>query len=305
MDDKDWLMLQYIHKERNFTKAAEQLYMTQPALSYRLSQLEKEFGVPLIIKSGKVFRFTPEGEHLVAYAKNMLAELRKTTDFIVNMRSEVQGSLHIGASIYYGQYELPQKLQQFLEMYPHVEVRVDTGFSTEIIQALMQEEIQIGIVRGDYEWLDQKLLLGEEQISLISKTAIDPERLPCLPRINYRAPKLAVKAVRHTSTSLDESISAWWYERYQQPPLITMQVDSFETCKEMVRHGLGYAIIPSSFVRPSDQLHKLDLMLKNGEPITRKTWLLYRETAMQFTAVQKFVQLLQADKEQEAITEGP
>lgn len=243
MDEKDWYVLQYLHKEQNLTRAAEQLYMTQPALTYRLQQLEKRFNVPLFVKTGKGIRFTPEGERLVQYAKNMIAELQKTTDIIVNMRNEVQGNLRIGASIYYGQYELPQKLQVFLDKYPKVDIHVSTGFSSEVIESLLQDEIDVGIVRGDYEWFDQKHVLSEESICLVSKQEIDLQELPNLPRINYRPPKLATRSGSHSSASWSESINKWWYERYSQPPLITMQVDSFETCKEMVKHGLGYTII--------------------------------------------------------------
>ncbi|MCI1114050.1 LysR family transcriptional regulator, partial [Stenotrophomonas maltophilia] len=93
---------------------------------YRLQQLEKRFGVPLIVKHGKGIRFTPEGDYLVTYANKMLADLRDTKDHIVNMQREVQGTLRIGASIYFGQYKLPLIIKNFLELYPKVQVYVDT-----------------------------------------------------------------------------------------------------------------------------------------------------------------------------------
>jgi DNA-binding transcriptional LysR family regulator len=292
MDEKDWLMLQSLDKEKSLTRAAERMYMTQPALTYRLQQLEKRFGVPLIVKHGKGIRFTPEGDYLVTYANKMLADLRDTKDHIVNMQREVQGTLRIGASIYFGQYKLPLIIKNFLELYPKVQVYVDTGFSSEIFDMLLQEEIQVGIIRGEIQWLDQKYLIQEESICLVSKAEVDLEELPSLPRIHYRAPKLAHKLGDQMSFSLGHAIDQWWHERYQEPPTITMQVDSYETCKEMVKFGLGYSIIPSIFVRPHEGLHTMDLILKDGQPIKRRTWLLYREASMKFTVVDRFVEFM-------------
>ncbi|MED1951275.1 LysR family transcriptional regulator [Brevibacillus centrosporus] len=292
MDEKDWLLLQALSREKSLTRAAERMYMTQPALTYRLQQLEKRFGVSLIVKHGKGIRFTPEGEYLAAYAAKMLAELRDTRDHIVNMQQEVQGTLRIGASIYFGQYELPLIIKKFLELYPKVQIHVDTGFSSEIYDMLLQEEIQVGIIRGDFQWLDQKHLIQEENICLVSTEELNLDELPSLPRINYRAPKLAVKLGDQMSFSLKHAIDQWWHERYTEPPTITMQVDSYETCKEMAKFGLGYTIIPRVFIRPNEELYTVDLTMLDGQPITRRTWMLYREATMQFTVVHRFVAFL-------------
>lgn len=293
MDEKDWLLLQSLCKEKSLTRAAERMYMTQPALTYRLQQLEKRFGVPLIVKHGKGVRFTPEGEYLANYAGKMLAELRDTQDHIINMQREIQGTLRIGASIYFGQYELPLIIKKFLEQYPKVQVHVDTGFSSEIFDMLLQEEIQVGIIRGEFQWLDKKHLIQEENICLVSTKELDLDELPSLPRINYRAPRLALKLGDQMSFSLGALIDQWWHERYRDPPTITMQVDSYETCKEMAKFGLGYTIIPRVFVRPGENLHTVDLTLGDGQPIKRRTWMLYRESTLQFAVVDRFVEFMQ------------
>lgn len=69
MDEKDCLILQYLYKDQNLTKAAERLYMTQPALTYRVRQIEKEFQTEILAKNGKNIKMTPAGEYLVSYAK--------------------------------------------------------------------------------------------------------------------------------------------------------------------------------------------------------------------------------------------
>lgn len=281
MDDKDYLMLKYIYEVQNLSKAAEMLYMTPPALTYRLQQLEKEFGVSIVIKNGRSIELTPAGKYLAQYAKKALAEWTKTRDYLLSMSNEVQGILRLGISRVIAHYKLPAILKEFMAMYPRIEVNVHTGISDEVYELLRNEDIHVGIVRGGYAWSGEKYLLSKENVYLISKNEIRIEDLPHLPRINYK----------HASDFSDE-INKWWYERFTLPPLITMQADTFEICKEMVKNDLGYAIIPEIFLEPGDDLHKMALSHKNGAAITLSTWMLHGESSTRLAIVDRFVKLL-------------
>lgn len=278
MNEKDYLMLKYIFEAQNLTKAAELLYITPPALTYRLQQLEKEFGVNIITKNGRSIEFTPEGRYLVQYAQKALVDLRKTKDYMLNMGSEVQGILRLGVSRVIAHYKLPPILKEFLNLYPKVEINVNTGISDEVYELLRKDEIHVGIVRGSYTWSEQKHLLNEENVYIISKNKLNIEDLPAIPRINYR-----------NSTDFNDDINNWWYERFTAPPLISMQVDTFEICKEMVKNELGYAIIPQIFLYADDPLYKTGLIQKSGAAVTVKTWMLYRQSSTQLAMVDKFV----------------
>ncbi|MED1950058.1 LysR family transcriptional regulator [Brevibacillus centrosporus] len=283
MNEKDYLMLKYIYEVQNLTKAAELLYITPPALTYRLQQLEKEFGVSILTKNGRSIEFTPEGRYLVQYAKKALIDLRKTKDHMLNMGSEVQGTLRLGVSRVIAHYKLPPILKEFLNLYPKVEINVNTGISDEVYELLRSNEVQVGIVRGSYTWSEQKHLLKEEGVYIISKNPLRVEDLPTIPRINYR-----------NSTDFNEEINNWWYERFTDPPLINMQVDTFEICKEMVKNELGYAIIPQIFLYEDDPLYKEELITRNGKAVTMKTWMLYRESSTHLAMVGKFVNHLKS-----------
>ena len=225
MNEKDCIMLQYLFEEMNITKAAERLFMTQPAITYRLQQIEKEYGINIYAKTGngKGFKFTPEGEYLVRQAKKTLLEIRKTKDYILNMSREVQGKLRIGAHSYYSRYILPSLLKNFIGIYPKVEFNVHTGFSFEVLELLQNEEVHVAIIRGNYEWFEEKFLIDEENICLISKEPINIEELPNLPRINYSIDaKLSYKVRNYMNLPLTITIKNWWYERFNKPPLITM-----------------------------------------------------------------------------------
>jgi DNA-binding transcriptional LysR family regulator len=278
VDSKDWIILETLYEEQNITKTAERLYTSQPSISYRLQQIEDEFGVKLVFRNKKGIKFTAEGEYLIKYARNMIEELRKTKDYIQNLGGIIQGTLRLGVSSTFAQYKLPKILKNFLHHYPNVKVNVKTGYSSEVAQLLQNDDVQIGIIRGDYNWYDQKHLVHQEHLSIISKDMILIKDLPDLPRINYK-----------TDPSLNQVIDNWWAQNYSKPPQNIMKVDKIETCKEMVKLGLGYAIIPDICLTQNHDFATQKLLLDNWEPLKRNTWLNYRSKSLELSVVREFV----------------
>ena len=281
MDEKDWNAMRIVYEEKNISRAAERLYISQPALTYRLKNLEKEFGTTLFYKVKGGIEFTPEGAHLVEYSEEMLKKLQKTKDNMLNMNNEVRGTLRLGVSSNFAQYKLPGILKKFSTIYPNVQFNVNTGWSTDIMKLLDSSSVQLGILRGNYAWSGMKTLLHEERLCLISKTEINMENLPKLPLINYK-----------TDSSLKNLMNGWWHDRYTEPPFIVMETDRQETCKEMVKNDLGIAILPEICLQPSDNLFTQVLSYKNGKPVFRNTWLMYNQDSLKLTTVKKFINFL-------------
>ena len=292
MDERDYIMLHYIYEEKNITRAAERLYTSQPSLTYRIQQIEKNLGIQVLVRNGKSLEFTPEGEYLASFARQMLGHLRNFHDHLANIKSQVQGTLRIASTSITARYYLPKVLKEFSTMYPHIHINVDTGKSGDVIQALENEEVHVGIVRGEFDWPEQKHLISRENICLIAKEEIDLSLLPQMHRIFHRSSKSTHKT-KHYDT-MSEKILTWWNERFSTPPIFSMQVGSYEACKEMVINGLGYAIIPRNFIKPDDDLYVQELVLKNGEVLYRNSWLLFRESCLELLFVRKFVEYIQS-----------
>lgn len=293
MDDKDAAILQYLGEEQSLTKASEKLYMTQPALTYRLQQMEREFGVPLIVKHAKGTYLTPEGEALAAYARKSREDLMQLKDRLLSMGGQMKGTLRLGVASYYGLYKLPPLLKKFRDVYPEVQFNVTCALSPEVLSMLDAQEIHVGIVRGDFAWKDASYLLHDEPICLIADTPLSLPSLPELPLIRYAQP--TAKAMRQSPSRFGDTIHTWWHEHYAVPPFVAMQVDSYETCKEMVKHGLGYSFVPGVFVRPEDGLYTLELDHKNGEALRRNTWMLYGTSSLELTIVARFIEFMKAE----------
>ncbi|WP_255343664.1 LysR family transcriptional regulator [Geomicrobium sp. JCM 19039] len=173
MNEKDWILLQTLYEVKSITKTAEMLYISQPAITYRLSSIEREFGIEIAKRSNKGLKFTSEGEYLVHYFEKMSRELEKTKDWLLNMGKKNQGNLRLGVSSTFSYYRLPEILKKFMEEFPNIQVEVTTGWSSAILKKLEDEKIHIGIIRGGYDWKANSILISKENVCLISKDKID------------------------------------------------------------------------------------------------------------------------------------
>lgn len=283
MNRRDWIMLKTIAEEKNVTKAAERLYISQPALSYRLKNMEKEIGAAILIRTTNGVSFTQQGEYLLKYANDMLRQFTCLKENIQNMSNTVQGTLRLGSSAVIAHYELPTILKDFFALYPNVEVSLKTGMSQKINRLLQKDDIAVAILRGDFSWDEEKHLLRNEPICLVSSQPLQLKELPDKPSISA-----------YTDGPLQTLIDEWWRQNFDRPPMVTMELDSMETCRQMVCHGLGWAILPAIGVSKHQGLYRQPLYRKNGEPLCRPTWLLCRHTALEISAIRAFVDHVKA-----------
>lgn len=288
MDSKDWLILKTLYEANSITKASERLYMSQPTLTHRIKHIEDEFKIQIITRTTKGVKFTSEGECLAQYCIEMLARCRQIKDDLANLKGgNIRGTLRLGAVIYFAYNNLPEILEQFVTLFPHIKCDIVTGHSTELIKLLQNEELHVGIVRGDLQWWNgpKHLIHVDDGICLISKHKIDVDSLPNLLRINYK-----------TVPELTKLINDWWQEKFEQPPTINIEVGDSQTCIEIVLRGSGYAIVPEYCLKKTENLYIEHLRSQDGQPLSRKTWMVYHQKYLELAAVQEFVSFMETDK---------
>lgn len=277
MDEKDWLILTTLYEKNSITKTAATLFISQPALSNRLQQIEARFGAKIVVRTKKGVQFTPEGEYLVKGAYDILKRIQIMDEQIQNMSDTPSGVLRIGASNFSTKYILPELLSWFKSLYPSIEFKVITGWSRDIVNLVYNNDIHLGFVRGDYSWPGEQLLLFEEKMYVCSKTSLRLIDLPHMPRIDYG-----------NDYSNQLLLDKWWSENYSVSPHIGMTVDRVDTCKEMVFKGLGYAFLPATILGKNHNMWIHELRFKSGAPLNRKTWMLYNKETMDFKVVKAF-----------------
>lgn len=281
MEERDFSILETLYKTGNITKASELLYITQSALSKRIAAIESELGITLLLRSRQGIRFTPEGECVLAHT-------RRASDEMAHMRAEIReslpyisGTLHAGISLNFAQYSLPEILSSYHDAVPHVRAHIITGQSRDLYEKLIQGELDIAIVRGDYPYQENRILLSRERICLITSDQDRDKELASLPYIN-----------RHTDIAYLRLVNAWMRENDIKGGDGEMLVNNLATCVEMVSRGLGWAIVPeiclSSFTG-----YKRPLYFRNGEPLERPTYLLVPTLSEQLLQVKTFMKIVQ------------
>ena len=281
MDEKDLLFLKTLYEEKNLTQASKKLYVSQPALTGRLHQLESDFDCKIVLRKPRGIEFSSEGELLVRFAEKTLRALQETREQIRSIRGSANGTLRIGCSNLYAKYELPAQLASFRRQFPAVEIHLKTGFSQEIYQQLLHGSIHLGIIRGDYNWPGKRQLLEEDSYYVFSASPISLSELPSLPRIHY-----------DTDAPLQLALDNWWFSNYKRPPAAVMEVDNVDTCVQLVREGLGFALLSGICARNIPDLYREKLTYKDGSSLQRRTWLYYDESALQIGTVKAFIDFL-------------
>lgn len=281
MNDKDWQILLTIASVKNLTIASSKLYITQPALTYRLKNIEKELGAAVFLRTPKGLVLTPEGEAIVKYSKTMLREFESIRTKVTNMSGVVQGTLRLGLSLNFARFKLATILTSFCQLYPQVELSIKTALSSQVKTDLENDDITVAIVRGEHIWSEVKHMIDTEPIYLVANQQIPPKLMPKLPYIMYDA-----------DASLNTIVANWWNEQYSSPPRVAMQINDADTCRQLAALGLGYTIIPAMNTPSTTHasLNIVPLTYKNGTPLDRKTYVLCRNTSLNLPAVAAFIE---------------
>ena len=132
----------------NFSRAAEELLLTQPAVTQQIKALEEEFGTPLFSRGGGRIALTDGGRALLPFANQMKALSEEAIIAVAATAGQQAGELTLGASQTIAQYLLPNLIANFLRNQPQVRVTARSGNSDEILEALLAREIQLALIEG-------------------------------------------------------------------------------------------------------------------------------------------------------------
>lgn len=143
------MVFQSVARNLSFTKAANELFITQPAISKHIKELESEFGVKLFDRVGNKIHLTKAGDTLLSYTAPILS-LHQEVKFKLSLLSgDLEGNLRIGASTTIAQYVIPPVLAKFHERHPDIRLSLLNGNTEYIEKQLLNNEIDLGIVEGE------------------------------------------------------------------------------------------------------------------------------------------------------------
>jgi len=130
----------------SFSRAAERIYLTQPAISKRIAALEKEIGARLFDRIGRGIHLTPAGEALLGRARNVLKELEDVKRGIANLSGSISGELLLATSHHIGLHRLPGLLKRFHETYTQVRLNLQFMDSEKACQGVARGDLELAVV---------------------------------------------------------------------------------------------------------------------------------------------------------------
>jgi len=137
-----------VAKDLNFRKAAEQLFLTQPAVTFQIKALENDLGVRLFDRAANRISLTPQGSLLLRYA-NKIATLASEAEQKLGARDgKLSGELSLGVSTTIAQYVLPRLIGAFLGEHPRVQLLLHSGNTDRIVELLLSSKVSIGLIEG-------------------------------------------------------------------------------------------------------------------------------------------------------------
>lgn len=281
MDEKDFDILSALAKTKNITHAANQLYVTQSSLSKRISSIEQELSITLLVRSRTGVHFTPEGEEVLKKTAEVQKILKLMRANLEANKGYICGSINIGVSINYALYKLPLLLERYRRAYPQVTTYVTTDQSRNLYSKISDSTIDVAIVRGEHPWKGCKIPLITETVCAIFSNENESLKIKQIPFIG-----------RKTDSTFEREISQWMSENDLKTDQYEIYVDNVKTCVEMVKRGLGWAIVPEICLDDFSG-YSYPLSFSNGRPFLRSTYIVFPESAEELPQIRAFIDIVQ------------
>ncbi len=265
-----------VAKHLSFRRAAEQLYLSQPAVSLQIKALEEEAGLQLFDRSGSHISLTPAGNTLLRYVEKLDKLAAEAESALASFRGQVQGRLAIGASLTIAQYVLPRLLGQFLRQNPHLEVGVTTRNTEGVVEDVVEQRSALGLIEGPARRRDVTVepVLEDELVVIappahewVEQREIEVEQLRSVPFLlreqgsgSRLVAELALRKVGLRPRDLH----------------VILEFDMTEAIKSGVEAGLGIGIVSRWTVRKELELGTLRTVTVRGLRMRRNFSAIYR-----------------------------
>lgn len=224
----------------SISQAAADLFVTQPALTARIQNLERDLGAQLLVRGRQGTRLTEAGKAFLPFAQRALDAVADGRLLLSEVERGATGQLAIGGAPAVSSYVLPAILERFRARYPGIQLIVRTGHSEEVVEMVLREHVQIGLVRElEHPGIAAEQLYEDELV------LVTPPRHPFVARDEVAVAELADEdLVMFDRTSSYHELTSALFRSFGLVPRAQMELDSIDAAKKMVQQGLGVALLP-------------------------------------------------------------
>jgi DNA-binding transcriptional LysR family regulator len=289
MADRRLQVFHAVAKQSSFTKAAETLFMTQPAVTFQIKQLEEHFNTRLFDRGHGKISLTPAGEVVLDYAERILSLSAELDTRISELTGEIQGLLLIGASMTIAEFMLPRVLGEFKSAYPGVKARLTVANSETIEHGVAAHSLDIGLIEAP-----------SHLPSLSTEECCEDElQVVCSPahplaKLKSVTPKQLLQHAyisREPGSGTREVTDSYFRHAGFAPEELNtvMELGSPDAIKGVVETGLGFAVMSKVIVAKEKQLGVL-VALPLTPKLTRTLSLVYPKEKFRSRLVSSFVE---------------
>jgi LysR family transcriptional regulator, low CO2-responsive transcriptional regulator len=273
-----------VARHLNYTRAAEELFLTQPAVSMQVRQLEGQLGTPLLEQLGKRLHLTPAGQEVLNYARSITQQLDELEGVLNRLKGLGGGRLRIAVATT-ANYFIPNLLATFSRRYPDVTVSLDITNRETLLRSLTENTVDLVIMGRPpaeidveaHDFLDNPLVIvAPPSHPLASKKRIPLERL-----------QDEVFLVREPGSGTRIAMERFFAERGMR--LRTgMEVGSNEAIKQSVQAGLGLGLLSQATIEQELTLKRLVVLDVTDFPIMRHWYIVHRRGKRMSAAAEAF-----------------
>lgn len=258
MDFYQLLYFKRVAENKSVSRAAEELLITQPAVSKQMKALEDELGERLFDRIGKKVFLTKAGEVLYSHSERILRSVDDARKAVQALSQDCSGELIIGTSDHISLHRLPDVLKAYVSAYPKVDLKLRCHRSETVLEMVGQNLVDLGVIT-----------LPKVTGSLVSKviwedpmSLVFPKKHPLESLRNIKLKDIVTYGMilPQRGTTTRSSIDAA-FSRKALAPNVTMEVAYIETIKGLVKAGLGISILPDKAV---EQDIKAGVLVKSG-----------------------------------------
>jgi DNA-binding transcriptional LysR family regulator len=293
MADRRLQVFHAVAKQMSFTKAAETLFMTQPAVTFQIKQLEEHFNARLFERGHGRIGLTPAGEIVLEYAERILSLSAELETRLREMTGRLSGPLLIGASTTIAEFLLPRVLGEFKSLHPEVQPKLVVANSEAIENRVAEHTLDIGLIEAPSHLPslltemcceDELQVIVSPQHPLAKAKSVTPKQLLAYPYVS-----------RESGSGTREFTDLYFRKAGVNPAelSVAMELGSPEALKGVVETGLGFAILSKATVAKEQKLGEL-VAVPLTPKLLRSLSLVYPKEKFRSRLVNTFVEFAQA-----------
>ena len=277
----------------SITKAAEELNLTQPAVSIQIKNFQAQFEIPLLEIIGKKIYVTDFGKEIAASAEGILEQVYAINYKTMAFKDQLIGRLKVSI-VSTGKYVLPYYLSDFLKANPGVEISIDVTNRGKVIESLEQNEVDFSLVSDQLESTQFDFIdILKNELVLVG----NPETAAMNPSFDYSTFKNELPLLFRESGSGTRKIMENYLKKQGVNSLKRIELMSNEAVKQAVMAGLGYSIMPLIGIKREIKDGYLAIIPREGLPITTDWKLIWHKEKSPSPVAKAFLNYVKEEKD--------